>query len=173
MTHRVHPPRLRSRGRWRACRRWRNSKRLTAIPERRVVYRGVDWAFYDRLVDSLPESSNIHVDYDGKDLEVMGKGRPHGKVGGLFGQFVETGGAGARNRLFEPRRHHLETASSSREDWKPIGAITSCPKRWRRMRRPWSGVPQHRRLSQSRPGDRSGYFAAPSRSRVVFMPRFG
>ena len=52
-------------------------ERLTAIPERRVVYRGVDWAFYDRLVDSIPESSNIHVDYDGKDLEVMGKRRRH------------------------------------------------------------------------------------------------
>jgi Uma2 family endonuclease len=51
--------------------------RLTGVPERRVVFRGVDWAFYDRLVDSIPESSNIHVDYDGKDLEVMGKRRKH------------------------------------------------------------------------------------------------
>ena len=42
---------------------------LTAIPERRVVYRGVDWSFYEQLVDSIPESSSIHVDYDGKDLE--------------------------------------------------------------------------------------------------------
>ena len=64
-------------------------ERLTAIPDLRVVFRGVDWGFYDRLVESIPESSNIHVDFDGKDLEVMGKGRPHGKVGGLFGQFVE------------------------------------------------------------------------------------
>jgi len=52
---------------------------LTAIPERRVVYRGVDWSFYDRLVESIPESSNIHVDYDGKDLEVIGKRRRHEK----------------------------------------------------------------------------------------------
>ncbi len=64
-------------------------QRLTAIPDRRVVYRNVAWSFYDQLVDSIPESSNIHVDYDGKDLEVMGKGRAHGKIGGLFGQFVE------------------------------------------------------------------------------------
>ncbi len=49
-------------------------ERLTAVPERRVVYRGVDWSFYERLVDSIPERTNIHVDYDGKDLEVMGKG---------------------------------------------------------------------------------------------------
>jgi Uma2 family endonuclease len=49
----------------------------------------VDWSFYDRMVESIPESSNIHVDYDGKDLEVMGKGRRHGKVTGLLGQLVE------------------------------------------------------------------------------------
>src|ERR1700679_2635659 len=52
-------------------------ERLTQVPDRRVVYRGVDWAFYDRLVESIPESSNIHVDYDGQDLEVMGKRRKH------------------------------------------------------------------------------------------------
>ena len=28
---------------------------LTDIPDRRVVFNGVDWAFYDRLVDSIPE----------------------------------------------------------------------------------------------------------------------
>ena len=50
---------------------------LTNIPERRIVFRNVDWAFYDRLVDSIPESSNIHVDYDGNDLEVMGNGPDH------------------------------------------------------------------------------------------------
>jgi hypothetical protein len=41
-------------------------ERLTAVPERRVVYRGVDWSFYEQLVDSIPESTNIHVDFDGK-----------------------------------------------------------------------------------------------------------
>ena len=65
-------------------------ERLTSIPDRRVVFRGVDWSFYDRLVDSIPERSNIHVDYDGKDLELMGKGRKHGKGSGLLGQLVET-----------------------------------------------------------------------------------
>ncbi len=49
-------------------------ERLTAVPEQRVVYRGVDWSFYERLVDSIPESTSIHVDYDGKDLEVIGQG---------------------------------------------------------------------------------------------------
>jgi Uma2 family endonuclease len=63
--------------------------RLTSIPDRRVVYRGVDWSFYERLVDSIPQSSNMHVDYDGKDLEVMGKGRKHEIARRLLGRFVE------------------------------------------------------------------------------------
>jgi hypothetical protein len=64
-------------------------ERLTEVPEQRVVYRGVDWAFYEELVDSVPESSSIQVGYDGKDLEVMGKGRKHGKGTKLLGQLVE------------------------------------------------------------------------------------
>jgi Uma2 family endonuclease len=64
-------------------------ERLTAIPERRVVYRGVDWSFYEQLVDSIPESSAIHVDYDGKDLEVMAKGREHDKSKRRLGRIVD------------------------------------------------------------------------------------
>lgn len=52
-------------------------RRLTEVPDRRVVYRGADWAFYETLVASIPERSNIHVDYDGRDLELMAKGRRH------------------------------------------------------------------------------------------------
>jgi Uma2 family endonuclease len=51
--------------------------RLTEVPDRRVVYRGVDWAFYERLVDSIPARSHIHVDYDGRDLELMSLGPKH------------------------------------------------------------------------------------------------
>jgi Uma2 family endonuclease len=64
-------------------------ERLTEVPDRRVVFRGVDWTFYEQLVDSIPESRSIQVGYDGKDLEVMGKGRKHGKGTKLLGQFVE------------------------------------------------------------------------------------
>ena len=64
--------------------------RLTEIPDRRVVYRGVDWTFYEKLVDSIPEGSNIHVDYDGRDLEIMGKSRPHETFRRMLGRFVET-----------------------------------------------------------------------------------
>jgi hypothetical protein len=62
---------------------------LTEIPDRRVVYRGVDWAFYEELVDSIPEGSNIHVDYDGRDLEVMGNGPDHEDVKDSLGHFVK------------------------------------------------------------------------------------
>jgi Uma2 family endonuclease len=64
-------------------------RRLTAIPERRVVYRGVDWSFYERLVGAIPEGSNIHVDFDGRDLEVMSNGPNHEDVKDSLGQFVK------------------------------------------------------------------------------------
>ena len=44
---------------------------MTSVPDERVVIQGVDWGFYEQLVDSIPEGANIHVDYDGKDLELM------------------------------------------------------------------------------------------------------
>jgi Uma2 family endonuclease len=62
--------------------------RLTEVPDRRVVYRGVDWAFYEQLVDSIPEWKNIHVDFDGRDLEVMGKGSKHEVLRFLLGHVV-------------------------------------------------------------------------------------
>ncbi|MFI5458644.1 MAG: hypothetical protein ACHRXM_24695 [Isosphaerales bacterium] len=46
-------------------------ERVTSVPDERVVLRDVDWTFYEQLVDSIPEWSHIHLDYDGKDLELM------------------------------------------------------------------------------------------------------
>jgi Uma2 family endonuclease len=63
---------------------------LTEIPERRVVFRDVDWNFYESLVDSIPESYPIHVDYDGKNLELMGKRRKHELARRLLGRLVDT-----------------------------------------------------------------------------------
>jgi hypothetical protein len=42
----------------------------TTEPDHRVVIRGVGWPFYEQIVDSIPEGANLHVDYDGKDLEI-------------------------------------------------------------------------------------------------------
>jgi Uma2 family endonuclease len=62
---------------------------LTAVPEQPVVFPNVDWSFYERLVDSIPESSNIHVDFDGKDLEITGRGWKHETTNSLLGQFID------------------------------------------------------------------------------------
>ena len=43
----------------------------TTEPDDRIVIRSVDWAYYEQLVNSIPEGANLHVDYDGKDLEIM------------------------------------------------------------------------------------------------------
>ena len=65
-------------------------RRLTEVPDRRVVFRGVDWAFYEELVDSIPSYVHIHVDYDGKDLEILSKGIRHERARILLGRIVET-----------------------------------------------------------------------------------
>lgn len=64
-------------------------RRLTEVPDRRIVFRGVDWAFYETVVDSIPEGSNIHVDYDGRDIEFMGNGPDHEDLKDSLGQFVK------------------------------------------------------------------------------------
>jgi Uma2 family endonuclease len=61
---------------------------MTSEPDHRVVISGVDWAFYEQLVDSISEHANIHVDYDGRDLEIMGKGRKHERISELLGYLV-------------------------------------------------------------------------------------
>ncbi len=61
----------------------------TSVPEERVVIQDVDWSFYEQLVDSIPEGVNIHVDYDGKDLEIMALSPFHDGVKKSLGRFVE------------------------------------------------------------------------------------
>ncbi len=63
-------------------------QQMTSVPDQRVVFRDVDWAFYEQLVDSIPEWCNIHVDYDGKDLEIMGNGPLHEAIKKLLGYLV-------------------------------------------------------------------------------------
>jgi len=61
----------------------------TSEPDHRVVIRGVDWTFYEQLVDSIPEGANIHVDFDGKDLEIMSLSQLHDGIKKRLGRFVE------------------------------------------------------------------------------------
>ncbi len=62
---------------------------MTSVPDERVVIPSVDWAFYEQLVDSIPEGANIHVDYDGKDLEITSLSPIHDVVKKTLARFVE------------------------------------------------------------------------------------
>ena len=63
---------------------------MTSEPDARVVIRGVDWAFYERLVDSIPEGANIHVDYDGRERrDHVPQPDPRWRQEARLGQLVE------------------------------------------------------------------------------------
>jgi hypothetical protein len=61
----------------------------TAESDHRVAIRGVDWTFYEQVVDSIPEGANLHVDYDGKDLEIISVSPIHDVVKKTLARFVE------------------------------------------------------------------------------------
>ncbi len=50
---------------------------MTSEPDQRVVIRDVEWTFYEQLADSIPDRCHIHVDYDGKDVEITSPGLLH------------------------------------------------------------------------------------------------
>jgi Uma2 family endonuclease len=62
---------------------------MTSVPEERVVFRGVDWDYYEQLVDSIPPGANLHADYDGKDVELMALSAFHDCIKKDLGRFVE------------------------------------------------------------------------------------
>ncbi len=53
------------------------------------MIRGLDWELYDRLSDAIGERQHVYLAYDGKDLEIMTKGREHEGFRDLFGWFVK------------------------------------------------------------------------------------
>lgn len=60
-----------------------------AIPgETRICIPGVDWQFYELLVDSIPEGSGIRVAFDGTDVEIMTTSPEHEDFKELLGKFV-------------------------------------------------------------------------------------
>jgi Uma2 family endonuclease len=61
----------------------------TSEPNHRAVIRGVDWAFYEQLLESIPEGAHLRVDYDGNDVEIMAPSPLHDGDKKLFGQVVE------------------------------------------------------------------------------------
>jgi Uma2 family endonuclease len=62
---------------------------MTSVPEERVLIPGVDWGYYERLVDSIPPGANLHADYDGRDVELMSLSGFHDVVKKRMGRFAE------------------------------------------------------------------------------------
>jgi Uma2 family endonuclease len=57
--------------------------------EWRVVFRGVDWETYSKLIDSCREGSPIKLAFDGRDLEIMTTGNQHEIFKTLIGRMVD------------------------------------------------------------------------------------
>ena len=45
--------------------------------EQRIAIRDIPWDLYDRLSDAIGDGQNVHLAYDGKDLEIMVIGPTH------------------------------------------------------------------------------------------------
>ena len=45
--------------------------------EQRIAIRDIPWDLYDRLSEAIGEGQNVHLAYDGKDLEIMVIGPTH------------------------------------------------------------------------------------------------
>jgi Uma2 family endonuclease len=56
--------------------------------EHRWVVRDVGWVDYETFVDLIPEWSPLRVAFDGKDMEIMVKGRDHEEFNRLFDHFI-------------------------------------------------------------------------------------
>jgi Uma2 family endonuclease len=63
--------------------------KLATVPaDQRIVIRGMSWDLYDRLSDAVGERQHVYLTYDGKDLELMTKGRFHEAYKELISRFV-------------------------------------------------------------------------------------
>jgi Uma2 family endonuclease len=73
--------------------------------DQRIAIRGLSWEMYDALSDAVGERQRVYLAYDGKDLEIMVKGRAHEHYQDLFGQLVHP----IADDLHIPRRGAGET----------------------------------------------------------------
>jgi Uma2 family endonuclease len=56
--------------------------------DQRIAIRGVSWELYDRLTNEIGEGQNVHVAYDGRDIEIMTLGPLHEDFKENLGLFV-------------------------------------------------------------------------------------
>jgi hypothetical protein len=54
----------------------------------RIAIRGVGWQVYDVLSDAVREGAPVHVNYDGRDLEIMATSDFHEQFKHMLGRFV-------------------------------------------------------------------------------------
>jgi Uma2 family endonuclease len=132
----------------------REIERMCSVPDERVVLRDVDWSFYEQLIDSLPKESHIHVDYDGKDLELVSpKSLLHDRRKTLLGQLVTA----VAQELSIPYMGLGETTWTRREvrrGLEPDEAYYFQPEKLAAAAKHWRGNQGRRRLSGSRPRHR-------------------
>ncbi len=58
------------------------------LAEQRIAIRDVSWEIYDLLSDAIGEKQHVYLAYDGRDLEIMTKGRTHESYRDVLGWFV-------------------------------------------------------------------------------------
>jgi Uma2 family endonuclease len=63
-------------------------QRPPGFDDQRIVIRDLDWDLYDRLSDAIGERQHVYLAYDGKDMEIMTKGRAHEVYRDRFGRFI-------------------------------------------------------------------------------------
>jgi Uma2 family endonuclease len=67
-----------------------SASHAATIPgEQRIAIRDIPWDLYDRLSDAIGERQNVHLAYDGKDLEIMVTGPTHEDAKESFQVFVK------------------------------------------------------------------------------------
>jgi Uma2 family endonuclease len=65
-----------------------NQATAKLIAEQRIVIRNVGWEVYDLLSDAIGEKQHVFLAYDGRDLEIMTKGRVHESYRELLGRLI-------------------------------------------------------------------------------------
>lgn len=91
-----------------------------------IAIRGVGWDVYDFVSSAMREGAAVRVNYDGKDLEIMGTSGFHEQIKVIFGLFIyEVATACEIPNSAMGRRPG--SALKSRAASRPTNAITSTP----------------------------------------------
>jgi Uma2 family endonuclease len=56
--------------------------------DQRIAIRDVSWEIYDLLSDAVGERQHVYLAFDGKDMEIMTKGRAHEGFRAILARFV-------------------------------------------------------------------------------------